>query len=215
MVDEYQDTNGSQYRITKHLALRHQNLCVVGDDDQSIYAWRGADVSHILNFTNDWPNAKVVCLENNYRSTGAILQMANRLIQYNSKRHDKELRPSRPDGTRPRIVQHKDELTEAGTVVAEIANLIDHEHVQPGDIAILFRTNEQPRLFETELRKAKVPYVMLGSQSFFDRKEVRDIVAYLKWIDQPDDEISLLRVINTPARGLSKKTVKLLVDQAV
>ena len=112
-------------------------------------------------------------------------------------------------------MQHKDEITEAKTVVQEISHLIDHEHVQPGDIAILFRTNEQPRLFETELRAAKVPYVMLGSQSFFDRREVRDLVAYLKWIDQPDDEVSLLRVINTPARGLSNKTVKSLVDGAV
>ncbi len=113
LVDEYQDTNGSQYRITRHLTLRHRNLCVVGDDDQSIYAWRGADVTHILNFTNDWPDAKVVCLESNYRSTGAILEMANRLIEFNSNRHDKVLRPSRPEGTRPRIVQHKDEITEA------------------------------------------------------------------------------------------------------
>ncbi len=215
LVDEYQDTNGSQYRITKHLTLRHRNLCVVGDDDQSIYAWRGADVTHILNFTSDWPDAKVVCLESNYRSTGAILQMANRLIAFNSNRHDKVLRPSRPEGTRPRIVQHKDEITEAQSVVTEISHLIDHDHIQPGDIAILFRTNEQPRIFETELRKAKVPYVMLGSQSFFDRREVRDMIAYLKWIDQPDDEVSLLRIINTPARGLSTKTVKSLLDHAV
>ncbi len=215
LVDEYQDTNGSQYRITKHLALRHRNLCVVGDDDQSIYAWRGADVSHILNFTDDWSDAKVICLESNYRSTAAILQMANRLIQYNRQRHEKVLRPSRPQGSCPRIVQHKDEIAEAASVVEEIRHLIDQDHVQPGDIAILFRTNEQPRLFESELRKANVPYVMLGSQSFFDRREVRDLVAYLKWIDQPDDEVSLLRVINTPARGLSNKTVKSLLDRAV
>ncbi len=215
LVDEYQDTNGSQYRITKHLTQRHRNLCVVGDDDQSIYAWRGADVSHILNFTQDWPDAKVVCLEDNYRSTGAILDMANRLIQYNTQRHDKSLLPSRPDGPRPRIQQHKDEVTEAKQVVAEIAHFINYEKVPPRDIAILFRTNEQPRLFETELRAAEVPYVMLGSQSFFDRREVKDIVAYLKWIEQPDDEVALLRIINTPARGLSTKTVKTLMDRAV
>ncbi|MCO8123966.1 UvrD-helicase domain-containing protein [Stieleria sp. TO1_6] len=215
LVDEYQDTNGSQYRITKHLAGAHRNLCVVGDDDQSIYAWRGADVTHILNFKNDWPDAKIVCLEANYRSCGSILEMANRLIQFNSQRHDKELRPSRPDGVRPRIAQHKDETKESQSVVGEIKHLIDNEHIQPRDIAILFRTNEQPRLFETELRKADVPYVMLGSQSFFDRREVRDMVAYLKWVDQPDDEISLLRVINTPARGLSPKSVKTLMEHAV
>ncbi len=215
LVDEYQDTNGSQYRITKHLTMRHRNLCVVGDDDQSIYAWRGADVTHILNFKNDWPDAKVVCLENNYRSTAEILAMANRLIEFNSQRHDKTLIASRPNGPRPRIEQYKDEITEAKTVVREINQLIENEHVQPRNIAILFRTNEQPRLFETELRKANVPYVMLGTQSFFDRREVRDLVAYLKWIDQPDDEVSLLRIINTPARGLSDKSVKTLVQRAV
>ncbi|MEM9588553.1 MAG: UvrD-helicase domain-containing protein [Planctomycetota bacterium] len=215
LIDEYQDTNGSQYRITSHLAGTHRNLCVVGDDDQSIYGWRGADVTHILNFSNDWPDAKVVWLEDNYRSTGSILEMANRLIGYNTTRHDKVLRASRPTGPRPRIVQHKDELSEANTVVSEIQHLIDNEHVQPRDIAILFRTNEQPRLFETELRAANVPYVMLGSQSFFDRREVRDVMAYLKWVAQPDDEVSLLRVINTPARGLSNKTVKTLIERAV
>ncbi|EMI23562.1 ATP-dependent helicase, partial [Rhodopirellula europaea] len=215
LVDEYQDTNGSQYRITKHLTEVHRNLCVVGDDDQSIYAWRGADVSHILSFSKDWPDAEVVWLEDNYRSTGAILEMANTLIDFNTVRHDKVLKPFRPSGKRPRIVQHKDEQAEAETVVREIKHLIENEHIQPKDIAILFRTNEQPRLFETELRKHDVPYVMLGSQSFFDRREVRDIVAYLKWINQPDDEISLLRVINTPARGLSNKSVRMLVDRAV
>lgn len=215
LVDEYQDTNGSQYRITKHLAGKHRNLCVVGDDDQSIYAWRGADVTHILNFKNDWPDAKIVCLEANYRSCGSILEMANRLIQFNAERHDKVLRPSRPQGMRPRIAQHNDETKEAQSVVGEIKHLIENEHVQPRDIAILFRTNEQPRLFETELRKANVPYVMLGSQSFFDRREVRDMVAYLKWIDQPDDEVSLLRIINTPSRGLSPKSVKTLMEHAV
>ncbi len=215
LVDEYQDTNGSQYRITKHLAGKHRNLCVVGDDDQSIYAWRGADVTHILNFKNDWPDAKIVCLEANYRSCGSILEMANRLIKFNATRHDKVLRPSRPDGMRPRIAQHKDETKESQSVVGEIKHLIENQHVQPRDIAILFRTNEQPRLFETELRKADVPYVMLGSQSFFDRREVRDMVAYLKWIDQPDDEVSLLRIINTPSRGMSPKSVKTLMEHAV
>lgn len=215
LVDEYQDTNGSQYRITKHLTMRHRNLCVVGDDDQSIYAWRGADVTHILSFTDDWPDAKVVCLEDNYRSTGEIISLANRLIGFNTNRHDKKLIASRPKGPRPRIEQFKDEIAEAKTVVSEIAKKIDRDHIQPRDIAILFRTNEQPRLFETELRKAKVPYVMLGSQSFFDRREIRDLVAYLKWIEQPNDEVALLRIVNTPARGLGAKSMKLMIDRAV
>jgi DNA helicase II / ATP-dependent DNA helicase PcrA len=215
LVDEYQDTNGSQYRITKHLAQGHRNLCVVGDDDQSIYAWRGADVTHILSFADDWPDAKVICLEDNYRSTGEIITLANRLIEFNAHRHDKKLIPSRPKGPRPRIEQFNDEIAEAKTIVNEITKKIDRDHVQPRDIAILFRTNEQPRLFETELRKAKVPYVMLGSQSFFDRREIRDLVAYLKWIEQPNDEVALLRIVNTPARGLGSKTMNLLVQRAV
>ncbi len=215
LVDEYQDTNGSQYRIIKALAAGHRNLCVVGDDDQSIYGWRGADVTHILNFRNDWPDATVVRLEENYRSSGQILEIANRLIAYNTTRHDKTLRPVRQHGQRPRILQFKDETEEAKTTVGEIARLLDRGRYQPRDIAILFRTNEQPRLFETELRRCKVPYVILGSQSFFDRREIRDLMAYLKWIDQPDDEISLLRVINTPPRGLGGKTVQTIIDAAV
>lgn len=215
LVDEYQDTNGSQYRIIRALADHHRNLCVVGDDDQSIYGWRGADVTHILNFSKDWPDAKVVRLEHNYRSVGSILHMANTLIKYNTNRHDKQLIPARPAGTRPRILQMKDEQEEAKNVVGEIARLIDRKQYEPGDIAILFRTKEQPRLFETELRKCNVPYVLLGSQSFFDRREVRDVLAYLKWIDQPDDEVSLLRVINTPPRGLGAKTVQQIIKRAV
>ena len=215
LVDEYQDTNGSQYRIIRNLATPHRNLCVVGDDDQSIYGWRGAEVTHILNFKNDWPDAKVVQLDANYRSTGAILKMANTLIEYNTDRYGKTLKPHLPEGPRPRILQFKNEVEEAKTVVAEVARHIEKDHRQPRDIAILFRTNEQPRLFEVELRKADVPYVLLGSQSFFDRREIRDVLAYLKWIDQPDDEVSLLRIANTPPRGLGTQTMSLLVSRAV
>ena len=215
LVDEYQDTNGSQYRIIRSLAGQHRNLCVVGDDDQSIYGWRGADVTHILNFRTDWPDARIVRLEENYRSAGQILEMANRLIAHNSDRHDKILRAVRPPGQRPRILQLKDETEESKLVVGEIARLLDRGTFEPRDVAILFRTNEQPRLFETELRRAKVPYVLLGSQSFFDRREVRDVLAYLKWIDQPGDEVSLLRVINTPPRGLGNKTVQEIIRRAV
>ncbi|QDS92537.1 ATP-dependent DNA helicase PcrA [Roseimaritima multifibrata] len=215
LVDEYQDTNGSQYRIIKCLSESHRNLCVVGDDDQSIYGWRGADVTHILNFNKDWPDATVVRLEDNYRSSGQILEMANRLIEFNATRHDKTLRPIRAVGQRPRILQLKDETEESKLVVGEIARLLDRGRYEPRDVAILFRTNEQPRLFETELRKMNVPYVMLGSQSFFDRREIRDLLAYLKWIDQPNDEISLLRVINTPPRGLGNKSVQEIISRAV
>ena len=216
LVDEYQDTNGTQYRIIQSLAIDHRNLCVVGDDDQSIYGWRGAEVRHILNFKNDWSEAKVVRLEDNYRSTDAILQMANRLIVFNANRHDKILRAARPNGAQPRILQFPDEAEEAKGVVEEIdARLKKDLTTQPKDFAILFRTNEQPRPFEMELRRCKVPYVITGSQSFFDRKEVRDILAYFKWIDTPTDELSLLRVINVPPRGLGASSVDKLLKQAV
>jgi DNA helicase-2/ATP-dependent DNA helicase PcrA len=216
LVDEYQDTNGTQYRIIRALAIDHRNLCVVGDDDQSIYGWRGAEVRHILNFKNDWSEAKVVRLEDNYRSTDAILQMANRLITFNEQRHDKVLRAARPNGAQPRILQFPGEVEEAKGVVEEIASRLSRDpSTRPGDFAILFRTNEQPRPFEMELRKAKLPYVITGSQSFFDRKEVRDIIAYLRWLDTPDDELSLLRIINVPPRGMGASSVDKLLKQAV
>jgi len=215
LVDEYQDTNDSQYRIVKALASRHRNLCVVGDDDQSIYGWRGAEVQHILGFQRDWPDATVVRLEENYRSTAEILDMANRLIAFNKKRHPKVLRATRSGGQVPRIEQPKDETAEAKAVVADISRLTRSHDWEHRDFAILFRTNEQPRAFETELRKADVPYVLIGGQSFFDRKEVRDVLAYLRVVASPDDEISLLRIINTPPRGIGSKTVERLLAEAV
>ena len=215
LVDEYQDTNGSQYRIIKALAERHRNLCVVGDDDQSIYGWRGAEVTHILNFQRDWPEASVVRLEENYRSTGGILEMANRLIAYNRTRHDKVLRAVRQTGDVPRIVQYADEVAESKQVVEEIRAQLFGRLAEPRDFAILFRTNEQPRAFEAELRKARLPYTLIGSMSFYDRKEVRDILAYLKVLQNPSDEVSLLRIINTPARGITPKTVTALQEHAI
>ncbi len=215
LVDEYQDTNQTQYQIIKHLASQHRNLCVVGDDDQSIYGWRGAEVKHILNFKNDWPDAKIVRLEANYRSTAAILEVANRLIAFNKTRHMKVLRAARMGGAPPSVLQFKNEVEEAKGITLEIQKILGRQVRQPGDFAILFRTNEQPRVFETELRKAKIPYVLLGSQSFFDRKEVRDLLSYLKLIDNPRDEIALLRVINVPPRGIGAKTVEHLLSTAV
>jgi DNA helicase-2/ATP-dependent DNA helicase PcrA len=215
LVDEYQDTNGSQYRIIKALAAEHRNLCVVGDDDQSIYGWRGAEVQHILRFNRDWPDAKVIRLEFNYRSTASILEIANRLITYNKLRHDKVLRAARSGGEPPRILQYNNEADEARETIADIRRRIECDHLQPRDFAILFRTNEQPRAFETELRKAKIPYVILGSQSFFDRKEVKDILAYLRVIDSLRDEVSLLRIINNPPRGIGQRTVEALLKEAV
>jgi DNA helicase-2/ATP-dependent DNA helicase PcrA len=215
LIDEYQDTNASQYRIVRALAEGHRNLCVVGDDDQSIYGWRGAEVAHILRFKHDWPDAKVVRLEENYRSTEAILTIANRLIKFNSLRHDKVLRPARMGGEKPQILQCPDEENEAETVVADIAARLATGQVHPREFAILFRTNEQPRAFEAELRRAKLPYILVGGMSFFDRKEVRDILAYLKLLVLPTDEVSLRRIINTPARAIGAKAQEALVERAV
>ncbi len=214
LIDEYQDTNQSQYQIVKGLAMGHRNLCVVGDDDQSIYGWRGAEVEHILSFKKDWPDAKVVRLEENYRSTAAILGYANTLIAFNRVRHEKILRPARAGGQRPRVLQFKDEQAEAKQVVADITHVLSQPGARARDFAILCRTNEQPRSFETELRRANLPYILVGGMSFFDRKEIRDLLAYLKLIDNTQDELSLLRILNTPARGIGNSTVKRLVDEA-
>jgi DNA helicase-2/ATP-dependent DNA helicase PcrA len=214
LIDEYQDTNRSQYQIVRALASGHRNLCVVGDDDQSIYGWRGAEVTHILRFATDWPDAKVVRLEDNYRSTEAILSYANTLIAFNRERHKKVLKAAKVGGTRPTIMQCQDETQEAERVVADIRRLLDTKKVQPREIAILCRTNEQPRSFETELRRADVPYVLIGGMSFFDRKEVRDILSYLKVIDNPHDEPSLMRIINQPPRGIGNTAQKRLYEEA-
>ncbi len=214
LIDEYQDTNRSQYQIVRALASGHRNLCVVGDDDQSIYGWRGAEVTHILRFAKDWPDAKIVRLEDNYRSTEAIIAYANTLIAFNRERHKKVLKAAKEGGMRPTIMQCQDETQEAERVVADIRRLLDTKFVQPRDIAILCRTNEQPRSFETELRRANVPYVLIGGMSFFDRKEVRDILSYLKVIDNPHDEPSLMRIINQPPRGIGNAVQKRLYEEA-
>ncbi len=215
LIDEYQDTNSSQYQIVKGLAREHRNLCVVGDDDQSIYGWRGAEVTHILQFTRDWPDAKVVRLEENYRSVAPILQMANRLIAFNKQRHDKRLRAANPGGDRPRILKFQDDITEARTIVGEMRAKIVERAASARDFAILFRTNEQTRAFEMELRRVGLPYVVIGGMSFYDRKEVRDVLAYLKVLSQPRDEVSLRRIINNPPRGIGATTVAKLNDAAL
>ena len=215
LVDEYQDTNFSQYRIVKAFAAGHRNLCVVGDDDQSIYGWRGAEVEHILAFGKDWPDAKIVRLEDNYRSTAAIIDHANTLIKFNSTRHDKILRAARPGGEPPAIHQFETETMEAQEVVREISKRLTMQGREPRDFAILFRTNEQPRPFETALREAKLPYVLVGGMSFFDRKEVKDVLAWLRLLDDEPDEISVLRVINTPPRGIGKSSVEKLLNHSI
>ena len=213
-IDEYQDTNEMQFQIVAALVKPHHNICVVGDDDQSIYGWRGAEVKHILNFQQHFPGAKIVRLQDNYRCTTEIIRLANQLVKHNLGRHDKTL-VAHKEGPTPAIKPYADEQTEAEGVVREISYLVKELNVPPQDIAILFRTNEQPRIFETELRRVRVPYQLVGGQSFFDRKEVRDIMAYLKVLSNPLDEVSLLRIINTPTRGIGDASVSKLLNRAV
>ena len=214
-IDEYQDTNGSQFDLIEALVRPHRNLCVVGDDDQSIYGWRGADIAHILGFPTVFPGTKVVRLQENYRCTEQIIDLANSLVKHNRNRHDKQLIASRTSPGSVRYREYETEELEAETVVREIEFNVRHDRAKPDDFAILFRTNEQPRVFEVQLRAFKVPYVLLGERSFFDNKEVRDLLAYLRVISQPLDEQSLLRIINTPARSIGDTAVEKILARAV
>jgi DNA helicase-2/ATP-dependent DNA helicase PcrA len=214
LVDEYQDTNHPQYEIVKQIGGEHRNVCVVGDDDQSIYGWRGADISKILGFPRDFEGAKVVRLQTNYRSTRPILAAANHVIRRNAARHEKALESARGAVEPIRFARLKDETAEAQFVVEEVRKLQRAEGAKPQHFAILCRTQVQFRPFEGELRANGIPYVVVGGMSFFDRKEVRDIVAYLKLAVNPRDETSLLRVINTPPRGVGKSSIDRVLEFA-
>lgn len=207
MVDEYQDTNHVQYMLTKILSGKNNNLCVVGDIDQSIYGWRGADIQNILDFEKDYPDAKIVKLEQNYRSTQVILDAANAVIENNTARKPKELWTDNPNGTPITYYQAVDERDEARFVVEQMLALQQEENAKLGDMAILYRTNPQSRIFEEMFVKSGLPYIMVGGQKFYDRKEIRDILAYLRVIFNPSDTLSLLRVINVPRRGIGDATI--------
>ena len=211
MVDEYQDTNASQFELIHLLTQEHRNLCVVGDDDQSIYGWRGAEISNLLDMEKHFPEVKVVKLEQNYRSTNTILRAANTVIKNNLRRRGKQLWSDKGDGTKILLHAFTDDEEEARTIVQQIDYARLAHRIPWGDNAILFRTNQQSRPLETALRTAGVRYHLIGGQSFFDRREIRDFLAYLKTFLNPHDDVSLLRIANTPARGLSDVTMERLL----
>ena len=213
-VDEYQDTNHVQYEITNMLAAARRNLMVVGDDDQSIYSWRGADIQNILDFEKDYPDAKVVKLEENYRSTGHILNAANAVVANNSRRKAKRLYTSRGDGELVQAYQASDERDEGRWIGAQIEKI--HETgTSYDDMAVFYRTNAQSRILEDMLLRAGVPYKIVGGTRFFDRAEIRDVMAYLKLVVNPSDDVSALRVVNTPRRGIGSTSVTKIQSYAL
>ena len=214
MIDEYQDTNKAQYEFAKLLAGKYKNICVVGDDDQCIYAWRGADIRNILDFEKDYPNAKVVKLEQNYRSKGNILEAANKVIKNNAERKSKVLRTEQEAGNKVSVYRAYSDKMEAAFVASEIKKLREDSKWDYKDFAILYRTNAQSRTFEESFRRASIPYRIFGGLKFYDRKEIKDILAYLRVILNPQDDISLRRIINVPKRSIGDATVEKLQDFA-
>lgn len=205
MVDEYQDTNHLQYELLKKLCITHQNLCVVGDDDQSIYGWRGADISNILEFGNNFEGVKTIKLEENYRSTSQILKAANSLIAHNSMRLGKKLQSTKGEGKDIEILHSNDEKEESKKVTDKIKKLVEQGQ-KLNDIAILFRLNALSRSIEEGLNRAKIPYKLIGAMRFYERAEIKDILSYLRLILNPNDDFSLSRIINKPRRGIGKVT---------
>ena len=213
MVDEYQDTNYAQYTLIKLLTDESRNLCVVGDDDQSIYGWRGADIRNILDFEKDYPDATVIKLEQNYRSTANILDAANQVIAHNTGRKEKRLWTKAGEGEQIRLYTAGDERDE-GAWVADRIHQLNKQGESYGDMAILYRTNAQSRIVEDMLMRANIPYKVFGGVRFYDRKEVRDVIAYLRVIVNPADDISLRRIINVPKRAIGDSTVQELANHA-
>lgn len=214
LIDEYQDTNHAQYKVTKLLADKYNNICVVGDDAQSIYSFRGADISNILNFKVDYENATQVPLEQNYRSTKAILQCADSIIKQNTKQLDKTLWTDQDYGERITVLENFDERDEANRVASHIQNLKMRNGYKNNDFAILYRTNYQSRVFEEALRRKDLAYQLVGGLSFYQRKEIKDILAYLTLLVNPHDETNLLRIINEPSRGIGNKSIQDLLKKA-
>lgn len=213
LIDEYQDTNEAQYKLTKMICSKYKNICAVGDDSQSIYSWRGSNYRNILNFEKDYPNCKTVYLEQNYRSTKTIINASNDVIKNNKNRKDKNLWTDNEEGALIEYNTLANEKDEAYYVVSEINKLID-EGIDYKDIAILYRTNAQSQTMEKELVLNNIPYKIVGSQYFYNRKEIKDLMAYLKLIYNKDDDVSLLRIINVPRRKIGKVTIENLINKA-
>ena len=214
-VDEYQDTNKAQYQLVHLLAAKFQNLCVVGDSDQSIYGWRGADIANILSFEKDYPNAKVILLEQNYRSTKNILQVANHVISNNVKRKPKNLWTDNEKGEKIQYYRADTEQGEALFVTGKIKELVETRQRKFSDFAILYRTNAQSRAMEEMLVKANIPYTIVGGTKFYDRKEIKDLLAYLRLVANLDDDISFVRIINVPKRGIGATSLDRIAQYAL
>jgi len=212
MVDEFQDTNVAQFEMINLLGGEQKNICAVGDDDQSIYSWRGADIHNILNFGDNFNTDNIIYLEQNYRSTNTILQAANSLIANNSVRKEKNLWSQLGQGYSLDCIYVKDEIHEAEFVANKILTMNKKFNISKSDFSILYRSNAQSRAFEMAFREFKIPYVVIGGQNFYDRKEVKDIIAYLNIMHNPADDISLLRIINCPKRGIGENTLIKLIE---
>src|SRR5665811_810611 len=210
LVDEYQDTNHAQYMLVNLLAKKHRNLCVVGDDDQSIYLWRGADVRNILDFEKDYPEAKVIKLEQNYRSTQVILSAANEVISNNSERKPKELWTDLGEGELVRVAEMDDEHAEARFVAGEISRLERDAGFSPVDIAVFYRVNAQSRVLEDTLIRYGIHYRVVGGTKFYERAEIKDALAYLLVLENPSDSVNFNRIINSPKRGIGAASVAVL-----
>ncbi len=214
LVDEYQDTNFAQYVIVRALSIDHPNINVTGDPDQSIYSWRGANIENIFSFERDFVDAKVVRLEQNYRSTPQILSLADALIQNNRRRKAKNLVAVRPNGAKVKLVHYESDEAEAESIADQIKNQIVDHGAKAKDFAVLYRTNAQSRLFEKALLKRRLNYQLIGGFRFYQRQEIKDLLAYLRLVHNPRDDMAFERVINTPPRGLGQKTLDKITDLA-
>lgn len=215
LVDEYQDTNTAQFMLLSLLASKYRNLCVVGDDDQSIYKFRGANIYNILNFEKIFPEAKVIRLEQNYRSTKRILDAANEVIKHNTQRKPKSLWTKSEDGAPIRYVQYMNEYEEAAGIAGDIKNRVQEEGFRYSDFAVLYRTNAQSRVFEEKLVQESIPYRIVGAINFYSRKEIKDLLCYLKTVNNSDDDIAVKRIINVPRRGIGATTIQRVTDYSI